>query len=419
MDNLNDIFEEIKVEVTNYIDAIYTTESVSNSYIIRDKLYPKIESVLSTNTGDGKFKHLVGRFIDKNSSKLFTSGPVYMIPFGDADKSMFFNIFNVSEHDVAKTVKEVIAGLKTQSDFKLLTNNPIFWVFYCAIRFYTIKKDKKGINAALSIYALSSYPSIFSRFFKYGVHEPTMQYTMDNLSDKYLMKKANHLFGGLNMSIQNSYSFFISNKSLIDGSDAEVIRFIQRIRNDQKSMMYNISVAYMINYNKGNQVTLTKDANSEVQLDVDAENNTTVVEVLTNNITNQILINGLDISRIKMAKSLSNVSLSDLRFYLSKIVSTSYTKELKGFIQSILFLYLYTSHKTKSDINSSSFLVWGSELFRKTNSNDPNINNIKHTLDKWAEDTGVHDKFRRLATRSDYKKAIFWFFIFSIQNYTK
>ena len=104
---------------------------------------------------------------------------------------------------------------------------------------------------------------------------------------------------------------------------------------------------------------------------------------------------------------------------MSRIITDKYTKDIEAFIQSILFLYLYTEHKDKKDINSSNFLVWSSELFRKTNSNNDNIRTIKTTLDKWGEETGVHAKFKREASRINYKKAIFWYFILSIQYYNK
>lgn len=416
MYDLNDIYLEMQSEIENY-DLELVSEAVKNTFIIRDELYPVIEKTLSRHDGDVKFKRLVGKFIDKNSTKLFTCGPVYMIPFGDIDKSVFLSIFNLTEKGVKDIVKRVIKTLKTNSDFKLLNNNPIFWVFYCCIRYYSIKNDKQGLKSALSIYALSVYPSVFSKFFPYGVNEPVMQFTMDGLTDKYLMKKAKHLFGGLSLSIENSYNFLKA--SIKEGSDTEVIRWIQRIRNDQKSMIYNISYAYMKNYNKGNKVVLNKDANEEIQLDVDAENNTTIVEVLTQHVTGQIFISGVDIKRVSMAKSLSNVSTADLRFYLSKILIDKNTKDVERFVQSILFLYLYQNHKNKNDINSSQFLSWAAELFRKTNSNDPNIANIKNILERWANESGIYTKFKRVATRNDYKKGIFWFFVFSIQYFNK
>lgn len=419
----NDLFLEMGTDNIFYDDPEdfpeYMMEDANSitSYIIKEKLYPKIEAVLSTSIGDKKFKQIVGAYMDRNSVKLHTSGPVYMIPFGDTDKAMFFNLFKITGKEVTKYVEEVTKKISSTSDFKLLHNNPIFWVFYCCIRYYTIKKDKKGINTSLAIYALSVYPSLFSVFFKYGANEAVMQYTMDNLSEKYIMKQGGHVFGGLFLSINHSYEFL--SPFMIDAADKEIIRFIQRIRNDQKSMLKNICDQYMKNYAAGNRVKLTKDSYDEVQLDVDTENNTTLVEITSTNIVNQLITNGLDLRRVSQCRSLAGISLADCRFYLSKIIAIKYTKDIQNFIQAILFIYLYDEHHAKEDINSSHFLVWSSELFRKTNSNNENIKCIKDTLDKWAEETGVHAKFHREASRVNYKKAIFWYFILSIQYYNK
>lgn len=398
----------------SFINDIFIEASV-DTHIIVENLYPRIASILDTPLGDRKFKQLVGAFMDKNNEKLHTSGPVYLIPFADIDKAQFFTLFKIEQKEVEKIVEEILKAMP--GDFKLLKGNPIFWVFYCCIRYYTLKKDDKGLNTSLAIYALAAYPSVFHVFFKYPPNEAVMQYTMDNLSEKYLMKQGGHVFGGLFLSIKHSYKFLES--SIKDASDKEVIRFIQRIRNDQKSMIKNICDQYMKNHAKGLRVKLTKDSHDDVQLDIDVENNTTVVEVITNNIVNQIITNGIDLKRITVCKDLAGIGLSDCRFYLSKIITVKYTKEITMFIHSILFLYLYIDHKTKEDINSSYFLVWSSELFRKTNSNDKNIRYIKETLDKWGEETGVHAKFKREASRVNYKKAIFWYFVLSIQYYNK
>ena len=130
-----------------------------------------------------------------------------------------------------------------------------------------------------------------------------------------------------------------------------------------------------------------------------------------------LLTNGIDLKRAELCAKLAKISIADSRFYLTRIVTNKNQQSIAGFIESILFLYLYTDQKQPEDINSSYFLVWASELFRKTNSNDANINRIKTTLDDWAEESGVHAKFRREASRVNYKKAIFFYFVLSIQAY--
>jgi hypothetical protein len=366
--------------------------------------------------------------MDRNNDKLHTSGPVYLIPFAADDKMAYFDLFgfdyvvkgSVKERkvivaDIDKMVLDITKQLGSTSDFKLLRGNPIFWVFYCCIRYYHIKKDQKGLNTALAIYALSNYPAVFSTFFKFGADEGVMQYTIDNLTDKFIIKQQGNIFNALFVSIQHSYDFLKA--FMIDASDKEIIRFIQRIRNDQKSMIKKICDKYMQNHAKGLRVSLTQDAYDGMQTDVDGQNKTSTVEIVARKISIKILTQDINLKLTSMVAKISGVSISECRFYISKIISDKYSEDITNFISSILFLYLYDENKKPEDINSRYFLHWSEETFRKSKSNNDNIRNIKETLDKWAEETGVHEKYKREASRVSYKKAIYFYFIFSIQSY--
>jgi hypothetical protein len=204
---------------------------------------------------------------------------------------------------------------------------------------------------------------------------------------------------------------------MIDASDKEIIRFIQRIRNDQKSMIKKICDKYMQNHAKGLRVSLTQDAYDGMQTVVDGQNKTSTVEIVARKISIKMLTQDINLKLTSMVAKISGVSISECRFYISKIISDKYSEDITNFISSILFLYLYDENKKPEDINSRYFLHWSEETFRKTNSNNDNIRNIKETLDKWAEETGVHEKYKREASRVSYKKAIYFYFIFSIQSY--
>ena len=425
MDYFSYIYERDQI---SDIDLDIINEASTDSHIILENLYPRIEAVLSKPEGDRKFKHLVGQYMDRNNDKLHTSGPVYLIPFAADDKMAYFDLFGfdyvvkgsakerkVIVADIDKMVLDITKQLGSTSDFKLLRGNPIFWVFYCCIRYYHIKKDQKGLNTALAIYALSNYPAVFSTFFKFGADEGVMQYTIDNLTDKFIIKQQGNIFNALFVSIQHSYDFLKA--FMIDASDKEIIRFIQRIRNDQKSMIKKICDKYMQNHAKGLRVSLTQDAYDGMQTDVDGQNKTSTVEIVARKISIKMLTQDINLKLTSMVAKMSGVSISECRFYISKIISDKYSEDITNFISSILFLYLYDENKKPEDINSRYFLHWSEETFRKTNSNNDNIRNIKETLDKWAEETGVHEKYKREASRVSYKKAIYFYFIFSIQSY--
>ena len=86
-------------------------------------------------------------------------------------------------------------------------------------------------------------------------------------------------------------------------------------------------------------------------------------------------------------------------------------------IENILFIFLYDGKNKIRDINSKRFLEISLGIFKRTNSQDENVNSIKSILDKWIKDIGLERVTSRVATIIDYKRAGFTFFVFSIQRY--
>lgn len=390
-------------------------EASSNTYIMRDALYAQINAVLNNEIMDRKFKQLVGNFIDKNNSKLRTPGPQYMIAFGDSDKKAFFDILGIDPREVVELTVKITSTINN-SEFKYLRENPILWVFFLCIRYYVLKGDSKGLNTVLAIYALAVYPSVFHKYFKYEVSDAgAMAYTIDNLTEKFIFKQQGHLFGALTYSIQQSFKFLKS--GIVDGSDGEAVRFIQRIRNDQNSLLKKIAVKYHENKEKGLTISSALDTGETGEIIDSYLNDTSQVEMVVRTIVLPIITNGVNLTYVEACAKMAQISVSEVRFYLSKIITEDQTQTIEKFVEAILFVWLYDEKKTKKEINTSEFLIWASKLFRKTNSNDDNIAMIKDTLNKWGDLSGLHKKFTREASRVNYKRAIFFYFILAIQYY--
>lgn len=399
--------------VSNSLDEYLFEANTTETFYIRDKIYPSIEKVLKEPEGQRKFSRLVEAYMNKNSTKLSTPGPQYLIPFTHDDQKGYFDLFAITPDQVKSVVKEMVSEIKGDSSWTLITQNPIYLVFYCCIRYFTIHRDEKLLNNALLITALAFYPSIFYKYYRFEPNPGVMQYTIDSLTNRFIVKKSNTIFKMLAYFIQNSWSFL--EKSIYNGSDKDCIRFIQRIRNDQNSAMKKIKDNYMKNYKAGLTVTVTKDQYDDAIV-VDQETDSTKVENITNKIVTKMISNGVNLQLCDFAANAANISKIELRNYLSRIILEKYHKEMKSFIESILFIYLYDEKHTINEINSKQFIGFALALFKKTNSKNENIHNIKNTLDKWGEDSGMYGKFNRIATRVDYSKGMYLYFIMSIQQ---
>jgi hypothetical protein len=415
---IEDTEYEEEVEDLGHPLEYFTEATIADEPKLKDLLYPRISTVLKDPKGTKAYKALISDFIDRNIDKLSTPGPQFLIVFGDSEKEKFYSLFKIEEKEIVNTLKEVVkAAGGSSSSFKFVMGHPILPLLYYCIRFYTINSDKKGLNGSISLFAIDVYWSIFTKYFPNGVIAPVMNYTIDNLTDKFIIKKTNHIFGAITESASRSYSF---HKTRVrTGNDNDCIAFMQRIHNDQNSMIKKIANAYNENHKAGNAISTRNDDYDPENPILDAvENLSTSVQMEVDTVIQPLIANGIDLSLAEAAARMTNISFSNLHRFLSEIMVTSRLDEITKMVECIIYLYLYTEKKRVRDIKSQYFIVWILALFKKTNSKDPNITMINQLLDKWGTETGIYELFRNEGSRINYKKGIFLYIGFSIQKYT-
>ena len=403
--------------IITFGDAYFEDAQIADTKVLQDLLYGRIDKALKDSNKDRKYRRYVNEYIERNMEKLITSGPVYLVPFGDNDQQLYFDLFESTKKEIVTAVTQVTKATGVNSNFIYLRQNPVLFLLYFVIRFYTLKKDEKGINTSLSLYCLAVYWSIFTKYFPNGVNEGVMEYTIDNLTGKFLIKTSKHIFGALVESCRRSHDFHRARFAV--GTDRDAVAFIQRIRNDQNSMIKKIASEYMKNYRAGNTKSTRNDQyDTDTPIVDDMENATSVIGQLVEKISPNLVSAGIELSFAEAAARIVNVSVSDLRRFLLVILTAKNLPVMSTFIESILFLFLYTYNHKRTEIKSQFFFIWSGSLFKKTNSNDKNIAVINNTLNLWAEESGVNAKVKGVNTKTNYKKSMFFYFVLCIQKYS-
>lgn len=421
-ESVEDEFIEDTSESNNNIhnmleELLFIEGAIDHTFKLKAVVEKTIFDVLATPQGRKKYKRIQDEYINRNMDKLSTAGPMYLIVFGDNDQKAYFDLFSINKEDIKTAVIEITAKTGSNSDFKFLRQNPILVVLYFCIRYFTLENDKQEINATLAIFALGIYWSKFTKYFPKGVIGPVMEYTIDNMTEKFMIKKCGNIFNTLITSISQSYQFH--KKRFYEGGDDDVVAFLQRISNDQNSLLKKIANEYMKNYKEGNSVTTRNDDyDPDNPIVDDVQNASTMIQNQVSKVTLPIISNGIDLVLAEAAARMSKISISDCREYLMKIMIQSNLPVLESLIESILFMFIYTDNRTIREIKSQYFLVWAAALFRKTNSKDDNLKNINGILEKWAEESGIYTRYKREGSRINYKKGIFFYVILSIQKYS-
>ena len=383
---------------------------MADMYILKE-LYPVVEKALDKKENTIMLKNAVSDYLDRNNEKLTTIGPVYQTVFSDMDKEKLYNAIELRPEKILEVLRK---SPSVKGDGNVI-KNPFNTGITLAIRYYTMKNNEEMVNACLIYMVLSFYPSIFFKFFKFEPNEQIMNYTINNLSNKFKVKQLGTIYAALIDTAQGAYK--LHKPRLVKCTDKDIVAFILDVKTRLNSLMRKISVEFYKVHEKNLYLNTDYDRYEEEDYH-ESDSNSYAVERLTNAVVLKLIVNGPNMRIVNTAAKFCQVSVSELRNYVNTIVNNENREKIKEIVESILFLYLFDSQNTEHDIrNNNKFLLYCLEMYKKSNTTDKNIIKIKSILDEWLEDLGTYKKTQRLATINNFRRALFLFFVITIQTY--
>ena len=383
---------------------------MADMYILKE-LYPVVEKALDKKENTIMLKNAVSDYLDRNNEKLTTIGPVYQTVFSDMDKEKLYNAIELRPEKILEVLRK---SPYVKAD-KYILKNPFNTGIALAIRYYTMKNNEEMVNACLIYMALAFYPSIFHKFFQFEPNEQIMNYTINNLSNKFKVKQLGTIYAALIDTAQGAYK--LHKPRLVKGTDKDIVGFILDVKTRLNSLMRKISVEFYKVHEKNLYLNTDYDSYEEDNYH-ESDSNSYAVERLTNAVVLKLVVDGPNMKIVNTAAKICQVSVSELRNYVNSIVINDNREKIKQIVESILFLYLFDSQNTVNDIrNNNKFLLYCLEMYKKSNTTDKNIIKIKSILDEWLEDLGTYKKTQRLATINNFRRALFLFFVITIQTY--
>jgi hypothetical protein len=381
----------------------------STSNVLLKDLYPSVEKALNNKSNIDIIKKFISEYIDRNNEKLSTLGPLYRTIFSMEDKERLFNVLELSPLQIKDGIKK---SSYIQASWKKIAD-PFYIACVLAIRYATIKKEEELKTSLLIYFTLSLYPSLHFKYFKYQPNENIMNYTINNLSNKYKIKQLGTIYHTLLDTIlvshENEYT------DIIRGWDKDVADYINSGQARINSLLKNISDEYYTNHKNQNYLNLEEEKETDDEFRT-ADSNIFSVERITNQVVLKLIVDGPNIKLIDFSAKLCSVSVNELRNYINSMVLSDNREEIKTIVENIVFLYIFDEQNKVTEINSTKFMMYCIELYRKSNTLDKNIIKIKEILDLWLTRVDVYKKTQRLATINNFRRAIFLFFVFTIQK---
>lgn len=380
---------------------------MADSKVFINKMQKLTETNL--NSRSNTLQNYINKYIDRNSEVLFDLGPNKRLFFSDPDKQIAFFCTGLNEKDVTQIIKE---SEFIDSSWQILSN-PFNLTCVMAIRYYAIKKNKKAMENMIMYLTCFFYASIHFKYFKYEPQPNIMAYTINNLSNKYLIKQTGNLFDSMkqtSMTCHNTYE-----KNLINGSDLELKNYIVAFRSRLDGLIQNIANEYYDNRDAGNYLNTEEDNYSEENYHIN-DNTSFKVKDAADRTMLRVTSRNVDVGLVQMSAKMCGVSVNVTRTALIEITREK-TKEIREVIEIILQLYL-ESGKNKADmIGSKHFINYCLDLYIKSNTSDKGINRIKDLLNIWLNEcSDNYRKTERQATLNNFRKAIYMYFVFNIQQ---
>jgi len=387
--------------------------------VLRETYYATIEKNLNNKTREKKLMEYISKYRDKYINVLSSPYIYDYTVFTEEDFNIVFMVCGLDKKEVTKTVKSIDYIVKDTSTGKNKAIEKKNFTAFNAImvlimRYYLLKGNTDKLKAISAYYGYSIYWSLHSRSFnKFKPNYEVMVYTINNLSNKYIIKQLGSVDGliqyGMDLAV-NTYTDRIKRCS-----DNDIVLQIDAFKTRVGGYIKNIAEAYYDNYEKKNVIFTSVELLDDGKV---AERNSMIgdVETLAQRYTTKFFSSEPSQKIINMVSKINTVSVSDLKNTLYILSNSNNIDEVKTLYSSLFYIFLNSDDSIGVDqIQSTKFLAVMDSIYKKGNSNDKNVITVKKLLDKWLKaGSETYRTTSRLGTQNSFRKAIFQYFIFTV-----
>lgn len=385
--------------------------------ILRDAFYDKICLSLSKPENQRMLFRYISEYRSRNIEQLTNPMILNNIIFNHSgeDANVVLRACGVTSEEMLPVIKEAKKVLKLDQVGKNMTPFNIAMIMAMSY-FYN---DVPKLKVLLLYYACGFYYNIYSgRFRKFAPVPEIMQYTINNLTNKFRLKT----LGSVEKAMVNAMegAVVLNKERFKTLYDYDICcRLISDFRTRVTQVIGSPIEKYFENYEKNNRLFTTVERNEEGEVIIDRENNTGRIEKMASRYTIKFYSEPVNLSTVRVVKAMStDVSENELRTAVNYIHDAGSNGELKSFYQSIFSLFFKEYPEADADdIHSRKFLASANQIYKKGNSKDPDIINIKNISHEWLKKgSNVYRATTRTATMNSYRKCIYMYFIMLVMS---
>jgi hypothetical protein len=397
--------------------ALEAVDRDKNSKILKNALYKTIVDNISIEKNKKElFKYISGyrnKYIYILSSPMITK----IMPFNHMgeDAKVVYRCCGLTEEQITESIEKAKIAVKLDTAGKNIT--PFNVVMIMLISYFY--DDKPKLNSLLLYYACGMYYLLYTSLFKkFAPNQQVMQYTIDNLSNKFMLKKEGSLEKAMVTTLINGIDHY---KSILKNlSDYDICNtLIPGLRTRVASMLQSVAGEYFENYNKGNRIFEQQEYNQEGEFIIDRESDIARVQRFASAATIDFYSHPINLNVIRtIAKMHTDASANEIRACVEYIHNDTDSKSVQRFYECIFASFFNENpNAMPEDIHGMKFLASANSIYKKGNSKDSNITTIKSISHEWlSKGSPVYARSNRTATMNTYRKCIFLYFVMVVSS---
>ena len=391
-----------------------------NYYFAEHLVKPIIHPVLAKESGRDAVVDFVGAFLDSHSAQLSTSGPVYTFTFGEKEIRPLYELFNVNGEQLVNIFNEMVE----ETYYGKISKFFVGWIVKAPHKLLLDAMVADGLQNGYDdivtcceyMWGFTEYPILYREYWRTGVREDLMSYTIEHLNSKFKLKQ--HGLKNLKELLKYDATKCVEKHSadMTKGVDNGYNDLNYRMRNQFNSTLKNISREYY--KNAETNATQHTDVNEfEDGQIADQDGHSSRSAQIISATTEKMSYSEINSSMLQIAADGSKVDKSNLSGYIGLIYSDK-TNNLPRFIELIIEEY-FKKYPGNGEISAGEFLNFALSLYKSLGgSKDERYKELRGIIDHWMDDIiNIRGSYSSESTIASYSRGVYNYFVLMINYY--
>ena len=390
----------------------------NNEFTLVNTLFGKVEKSFSDKRNINELMNYIRKYADKNSKILLSSNMSVRLIFTESDKKIIYTVTGITQQEVTAAIRQSTA---IKSTWQIATN-PFYMLSAIIMHYFAIHNMPAELDAMTVYMSYLLYVTSHKGSFKYLPNKQIMDYTINNLSNRFLIKQYGTIQAVIEHTVTNAIHDRYS-KEIVSGSDEDLKNIVTALETRVSSAVKNVAREFYKNHASGNYMFHEDEDLSEENFHL-SDNISFKISRIVSVVTTSIVSEGFDqYTCIKRAINLNPGSSEKKLTPMLRTIVTDDMDHIPEMISDIITLFIYKG--TGNSINGIKTMKFVSESLQiyKSNSQDSVTLRIKERLLHWiditAEKYGRNFISKGKTSLDTYRRAIYTCFVFKILECVK